>query len=287
MNYQLIAFDMDGTLLDSAKHVLPSSIEAIRRAQDAGKTVVICTGRCPGMLRGNADELSLIRYAICSSGAVVYDLAEKRIMSERSFDPADLRACFEALGDEDAFIEIFSGDDPYYSKGPLEHLDRYGMGIYEPLFRQNCIGVDDIRAFAADDTKKFQKLLFHLSSPEVAARVTERLSSIDVVVAPAEMASLEISPAGVDKGVGLYDLADLLGIDRAATIGVGDSDNDLGMLRAAGLGLAMANARECAREAADVTLELDNDHGGCAEAIDRFLLADAGTSTNAADNQND
>ena len=73
------------------------------------------------------------------------------------------------------------------------------------------------------------------------------------------------------KGTGLLALADQLGIDAAATIAVGDADNDIDMLRAAGLGVAMGNANEGARAAADVVVA-DNDHDGCAEAIDRFLL---------------
>ena len=75
----------------------------------------------------------------------------------------------------------------------------------------------------------------------------------------------------MDKGTGLLALAKLLGIPQDATIAVGDADNDLGMLRAAGLGVAMGNANESARAAADAVVA-DNDHDGCAEAIHRFLL---------------
>ena len=73
------------------------------------------------------------------------------------------------------------------------------------------------------------------------------------------------------KGTGLLALAAQLGISPEQTIAVGDADNDLPMLRAAGLGVAMGNANENARAAASVTVA-DNDHGGCAEAIRRFLL---------------
>ena len=99
------------------------------------------------------------------------------------------------------------------------------------------------------------------------------MAGVPVEMARSEVSSLEFSPQGVTKATGLLALADLLGIDRAATIAVGDADNDLDMLRAAGLGVAMGNANERAREAADVTVA-DNDHDGCAEAIRRFLLGD-------------
>ncbi|WP_333644475.1 HAD family hydrolase, partial [Parolsenella catena] len=65
MAFEIIALDMDGTLLDSRKRVLPSSVAAIERAAAAGKTVAICSGRCPVMVTKYRDELPGVRYAIC------------------------------------------------------------------------------------------------------------------------------------------------------------------------------------------------------------------------------
>ena len=86
-----------------------------------------------------------------------------------------------------------------------------------------------------------------------------------------EKHSIEVTHASVTKGTGLLALAAQLGISPEQTIAVGDADNDLPMLRAAGLAVAMGNANENARAASDVTVA-DNNHGGCAEAIHRFLL---------------
>ena len=77
MNYQLIAFDMDGTLLDSHKQVLPSTTQAISDAAAAGKAVAICTGRCPKMVEVASDAFADVRYAICCNGTIIYDLAEQ------------------------------------------------------------------------------------------------------------------------------------------------------------------------------------------------------------------
>ena len=112
---------------------------------------------------------------------------------------------------------------------------------------------------------------FHLADRASRAPARERLAGLPVELAESEDASLELSPAGADKGSGLLALAELLGIPRAATIAVGDAENDLPMLRAAGLGVAMGNATDAARAAANVVVA-DNDHDGCAEAIRRFLL---------------
>ncbi len=83
---------------------------------------------------------------------------------------------------------------------------------------------------------------------------------------------LEFNPHGVNKGAGLAALAELLGIDVAETIAIGDNTNDLAMIRAAGLGCAVANASDDAKAAADYVCSDDNNAGGVAEVIEKFIL---------------
>ena len=88
----------------------------------------------------------------------------------------------------------------------------------------------------------------------------------------AESASLEISAAGVDKGKGLLKLCEYLGLSPEKTIAVGDADNDVAILKTAGLSVAMGNALPQIRELSDVSVA-DCNHDGCAEAIEKYLLA--------------
>ena len=83
---------------------------------------------------------------------------------------------------------------------------------------------------------------------------------------------LEFNAPGVNKGAGLLALAERLGIAPEETMAIGDNSNDVPMLRAAGLGVAVANASDEALEAADYVCEADNNAGGVAEAIERFVL---------------
>ena len=87
----------------------------------------------------------------------------------------------------------------------------------------------------------------------------------------AETSAVECSPLGISKGSALRRLCQSLGIDLEHTIAVGDSDNDLDILRSAGLGAAMGNCNDRVRYVADVVLR-DCDHGGCAQAVDEYLL---------------
>ena len=271
MDYQLIAFDMDGTLLSSKKEVLASSREAIAQALRMGKVVAICTGRCPKMIELDHESIGDVRYAICCNGTILYDLAEHRVLSASSLEHDVLVRALDALGDEDAMIDAFSGSGFFCQTSHLESMERYNMAIYRELYRATGTLVEDIRAQLLDPAATYQKFIFHCTSPEARERVLSRVGDLPVETARSEVSSLEFSPAGVNKGTGLLALAELLGIPHDATIAVGDADNDLTMLEAAGLGVAMGNANEAARAAADVVVA-DNDHDGCAEAIRTFLL---------------
>ena len=91
--YQLIAFDMDGTLLGSDKQISPGNRRAITAAARAGKTVILNTGRCLSELEEYLGLIPEVRYLNCASGALVYDLKEKRTLysSLLSVETAQLR----------------------------------------------------------------------------------------------------------------------------------------------------------------------------------------------------
>ena len=105
---------------------------------------------------------------------------------------------------------------------------------------------------------------------EERIRTRAQLESPDLELVYSEISSLECSAAGVSKGSGLERLCALLGIPMADCIAVGDADNDIPMLRAAGLGVAMGNAPDYVKTAADRIVS-DLDHGGCAEAVMMLL----------------
>ncbi len=271
MEYQLMAIDMDGTLLDSSKRVLPSSTEAIEEALDAGRQIAICSGRCPVMIEMDRDDFTRVRYAICGSGSAIYDLHERRLLRETTLDHALLDLALEASEGEDYICEAFSGPGFYFEPDMVERMPDYYMGIYVPLYAKTGTPMEGFERRLREPSFPVQKFNLHFRTPEARSRVRERLESAPLELAYSDEASLELSPIGVNKGTGMLELAELLGIPREATIAIGDADNDLPMLRDAGLGVAMGNANENARAAAAVTVA-DNDHGGVAEAIRRFLL---------------
>ena len=116
-----------------------------------------------------------------------------------------------------------------------------------------------------------EKMNVNASSVEIRDRLFEQIIQLPVTVVYAEDTGFEISPLHMSKGIGLKQLCEIVKIPLEHTIAVGDSDNDVKMMKVAGLPVAMGNARECVREVCKVSVA-DNDHGGCAEAIYRYLL---------------
>ena len=134
MAYQLIAFDMDGTLLDSKKDVLPSSVAAIDEALASGKDVAIASGRCPRMVLMYRDVIPHVRYAICSAGAAIVDLFEAKTLKTTEVPATALQKVMAATHGMDKFIET-TCDGEFIVPGPeMEHCERYSLGVYKSLY---------------------------------------------------------------------------------------------------------------------------------------------------------
>lgn len=271
MGFRLVAFDMDGTLLSSRKEVLPSSRDAVDRLAGAGVAVALCTGRAPVMIQAHHSELPGVRYAVCASGAILYDLAERRVMSRRPIDAELVRRAAEVCERYDTTLDAFAGAGFYYSACLADRAADYGMRAYVPLFERHGTPVGNVWEPLVSGGEATEKIDVFFADPADRDRARAELEGLPLVMSYSERTSLELSPTGVDKGVGLSELAGMLGVPMSATVAVGDADNDLPMLRAAGLAVAMGNANERARRAADVIVA-DNDHDGCAEAA-RLVLA--------------
>ena len=271
MAYELIAFDMDGTLLDSHKEVLRSSVDAISEAVAAGKHVAIASGRCPRMVSMYRESIPGVRYAICCAGAIVFDLAASRVLSEVDIAPEVVaRAIHTADEEGDYVLEVTTGLGIAMERRGIEMAPQCGVGVYKQLYLDTSDIVEDAHAVALDPTARIPKLNFHFVDAAARDRTFERLADADVTITRCEVSSIEFTCPGVDKGTGLASLASKLGLDISQAIAVGDADNDLAMLRAAGLGVAMGNASEEVQSCADEVTQT-NDEDGVAQMIERVL----------------
>lgn len=270
--YQLIALDMDGTLLNSKKEISSGCKEAIEKALAAGKDVVLSTGRCRPELTEFRELIPGLRYVNCTSGAMVYDFQEQRVIYSNTMDIPTVKEIFLLARKEEAMLHILD-EKSIEQTNQLAHIELYGMGPYKELHARTVEAHDDLYGFYMANPWPIEKINLYHKSPESRDRTKERIlaAGLPVEMVHAESSSLELTATGVDKGVGLTKLCEALGIPVSASIAVGDADNDLSVLRTAGLAVAMGNALDSVKAVSDVTVA-DCDHDGCAEAIYKYLL---------------
>lgn len=270
--YRVIALDIDGTLLNSRKEVTPACVQAIRDAAAAGCAVVFNTGRAVSELAEFFPLLPDIWWAVYASGAGLYNIETKTSFGLRGIPRADADEILALARTKDLMPQLVIGNRDVIQASHMAHLEHFHMEIYRPLYERAMTLVPDIYAYAAACREDFLKINLYHADPLERVRTREQLSRLRVEKAYSEVSSLECSAQGVDKGSGLLRLCAELGVPASESAAVGDADNDMPMLRAAGLGIAMGNAAPHVKAAADA-VAADNDHDGCAEAIRMAMKA--------------
>ena len=270
--YRLIALDIDGTLLNSRKEVTPACADAVRKASEAGKIIVYCTGRAVSELEEFSTLLPEIRWGVFASGAGLVDMQDRSVFSLRPVPRQHADTILALAKTKDIMPQLVIGKRDVIQASHMKNLDHFHMEVYRPLYERAMTLVPDIYEFAAGCQEDFLKINLYHAEAEERARTREQLAHLPLERVYSETTSLECSALGVNKGAGLLRLCGELGVPSEACVAVGDADNDIPMIRAAGLGVAMGNAAEHVKAAADRVVA-DADHDGCAEAI-RLALRD-------------
>ncbi len=268
MKVDLIAIDLDDTLLRADLTISARNKGALARAAAAGIRVVLASGRNLHSMRAYAEELGLVGpgdYMICSNGAEIIQSASGRVLDERRLDPSFCREISR---------EIEARGFPWqiYEEG-LIHVSEPNPWALEDsrLTGQPSILVEDREAFFALGLIKFVVP----GEPARLSRLVAELSAAfgeRAIVLTSKPYFLEVLPPGADKGSALERLAAMLGLTLGTAMAVGDAMNDLGMVRAAGFGCAPANAIPEVRAAARYISALTNEEDAVADLVDRVAL---------------
>ncbi|MBR3157579.1 MAG: Cof-type HAD-IIB family hydrolase [Atopobiaceae bacterium] len=268
--YKLLALDMDGTLLNSQKEVSPRTAEAIAQLAARDIPIAFCTGRNVAELGPYLDALTFVRYGVLVSGALVRDFSTGDIVASYPHDTQTVLKVVEAGQIEDAMVHILAVEESLITIRDMGRLDDVHMDVYRPLYESCARHVDDIReAVLAHEGEMLKVNLYHLS-PESRARSRARLQDLPLTLADAETTSLECSPLGVSKARGLAALCAHVGCTLDEVVMVGDAENDLEVLRAVGMPVAMGNAVPEVKRVARLQVA-DCDHDGIAEAVNRLF----------------
>ena len=257
MEIRLIAADMDGTLLDDEKGIPEENLRAFRACAAQGIEIVPATGRT---MRGLPDELRNlpgVHYAILTNGAQVVDLAKNEIIDSCRIPVA--------LAEKIMMMARTSPDEIMYDV--YKYVSSEGLA---ELVRRTRDTVPDNIAYLKERGQDAEKINMFFRDMDARKRMREELSKLPgILVSSSIPNNLEINAEGADKGGALLRLAARLGIARESTMGFGDGENDLSMIRMAGIGVAMENGHESVKEAADYITKTNNE-AGVAKAICHF-----------------
>ena len=271
---RMIGLDMDGTLLTTEKELTEHTREVLREAIDRGVVVLPATGRPLAGIPEEVLKFPGVRYAVASNGARIVDLKESRVLYEDLVPYETGRRVLEICSRYDSMLEIYYDGVGYAEEEKLKHLDEYVPRL--PMARYIASSrrpVADVRAMHEErkaPTDKVQALFRTTEECKKAWKEVEK-ETPDIEITGALSNNIEVNAKGVNKGRGLMILGELLGIHREEIMAVGDGSNDIAMLREAGLGVAMENATEAVKAAADV-VTLSNDQEGAAAAIEKYVL---------------
>lgn len=268
---RLIATDLDGSLLDKASRISLYTLKMIRKAQEKGIVFAACTGRFPE----NAAMVMLEKEIDCpiiSLNGSVIDLSPmKDRIFERFLPPESARETFEALERLGEGYHIFGRGTVFSRHEEHRHhsetdfrREKYQRGVVYEHGLKACE-----KALAQPVYKFFIYLLKSSKPPEVLRAELGDINGASLTQSGER--NMEVIPADADKGSGLQLLAERLGIRREEVMAVGDQLNDLPMLRYAGFGVAVANATEMVRNAADAVTD-SNDRDGVGKAIEKYCL---------------
>lgn len=200
MAYQLIAVDMDGTLLNSKKEITPRTAAAVTQALARGYHVVMATGRCYRQIAPYMRRFPAMRYAITSSGAAVADCMENRIISSQNISADTAAGVMRAFVGLDGFPIIFSNGEALYRPELLNDPQRFGMDAYVDNFKANGTAAEEMERSFLAAPYPVEKLDFYFTDADERAKFLARVQGAPAWVVPCEGAGVEVNATGVDQG---------------------------------------------------------------------------------------
>lgn len=274
MKYKLLVLDLDGTLTNSKKEITRHTKETLIKAQEAGLKVVLASGRPTYGVAPLANELELQKYEgyiLAYNGGEIIDWKTRELMYEKQLDSDLLPYLYRCAKENDFAIVTYENeyvltekpDDEYVLKEALlnvmkiKKVDNFLEAVKHPITK--CLIVGEPSRLALLEKEMYEKL-------------KDRMG-----VFRSEPYFLELVPKGIDKAQSLSVLLEEIGMTKNEMIAIGDGFNDLSMIQYAGLGIAMENAQDVVKQAADF-ITLSNEEDGVAYAVEKFYLGNSPSS---------
>lgn len=272
MSIKLIAIDMDGTLLNNQNLLTKRTREAIEMAKKKEIEVIIATGRVLKSAVHYSKELGLESYIAACNGAVVVDKDLNKVI-DRPISRKDIKRVMET-GNQMGIYFHFYNEDTFFTRTYVKEIVDYYTPTTERLKGQSI----DIKLYSSpediinNEQLKIYKFLFIDKDQDKLIQLRKNLEELESVeLSKSWRDNLEVMDKGVSKGSAVKLLSERLGIKADEVMAIGDNENDISMIKFAGVGVAMGNAEDIVKEQADFVTS-SNDEDGAALAIEKYVL---------------
>ena len=266
-NYKMLVTDIDGTLVDARQEVPEENRQAVQRLLAAGALFTFATGRIEESTIPYAHDLKINAPSILYNGAKIVDLERGETLFERNLPMDRAIAALEVASEFDVKTHVYIDGRVYVAR--IDSVVR----DYAKKDRVDCIETGDLVAFLKSGQTHVPPTKFLIIGESESLGILHR--EIHAVfpegsLVESDACYLELLPPGVSKGAALYVLCEILGLDPADTVAIGDNMNDVEMIQAAGMGVAVENAHPYAKKQAAFVAP-SNEECGVAAVIRRFF----------------
>lgn len=276
LNIQMLALDIDGTLMDAQKRFPEINCRALQACEARGVRIALVSGRSFELMRGFARELGVHPMFAACNGARIEAGADGPTLREETFARSDAERILRTLEESGMYFNSYRRGKCYMGNPQARPAlgARYAHHVpgvtgdpgypYETvcdrarLWGEGLEGVYKFVALGAPHDPKF-------------AEIRARLDDMNLSVSSASRRNIEFMPPGVDKGSALRSLCAAARVDPAQVMAFGDQTNDLPMLRACGWPVAMENGEAAVKAAARIVAP-DHNLGGVGLTLEKYLL---------------
>ncbi|WP_299092708.1 Cof-type HAD-IIB family hydrolase [uncultured Metabacillus sp.] len=281
---KLIAIDLDGTLLSSNIEISKENVEAIQKAQQAGHVVMICSGRAPEDIKQLIDQTPLDCPVAGSNGTKV--LADGKLLSQISIDKEHVKKVAAILNEKKYPFKLYTSHGILVAStwtermlAFLEQNQEFSKGLTPKEYKfltEQPKETDTIKVFdEIEEVLKIEEIAiqkFFIPTISGKDELIATLKAIEgISITTSGPFNIEIMDTNGHKGNGIKVMAEYFKIPIENTVAIGDNFNDVPMLEAAGLSIAMGNADPTVKDIADVVTLTNNEHG-VAHAIETYVL---------------
>ena len=271
---KLIAFDLDGTFLDDRKNIPEENLRAIEFAASQGIHIVPATGRLYNGLPAILQELDFIRYYILINGAQVYDAQAGKVLVSADISNGLAISLMDHAEEIGAYYDCYKDNRGVMNQAMYDYLDPVMPDAnYRAYMRSVRTPVADLRTYLRTDGGNVQKVQYFFSDLSERAHQLEVLNGLfpGIKATSSLSTNIEINSVNAGKGPALEKLCACLGFSAENAMAFGDGTNDLDMLIAAGVGVAMSNSDTKLFPHADLITPCDNNSAGVGKAIFDYL----------------